>query len=575
MSDELPDAALPSVIEALCAVSHSWYGTDSQGEEWRKRALREAVPALLSRTTDPELRGRLLEQTDGQQVADLVETGVVTAGDLPAILRTHRVSRELVVGLARHTGQVDAAISLLPLLNDTDIEYIVTGWDLYQYRSEKSSVPPMPRALFDAVLERSLTPLASALLTPEECDDWTRPFGWSSRLGDGLDWRILATCPERWHELIGHPTLGPAVRHLLLDQAELEAHRRHLQASTSVFPDDETGERGIPAEPPPALDEDLLRACLPALCLPELTELPKPSVTGRHRLHHIAERVRRNPRLADMAAEELHAVADACVRRGRLLASPRKSTPDHQTLSLVEDLALLSNNSGHLAKACALLAVLEQPKVVSVPPDPRWAHINDDADLDSPARLLQRNHQHHRAEALVALAGNPRTPRTAVTELLPTLHPLELAWISHQDGAPDWLRTTAADLTPAEEGDGVLRLLTDDELDRLADPAAVLQSWLDAPETEGVLSRNDVYHAVLRSRHRTMDHLRQMPADRVLTWDEPNLPMPILIARCGGAPERWDALLQALDFSHDDEMISFGQLLDALGTQQAAATEPT
>ncbi|MFF8931518.1 hypothetical protein ACF1AO_30105 [Streptomyces longwoodensis] len=60
-----------------------------------------------------------------------------------------------------------------------------------------------------------------------------------------------------------------------------------------------------PAEPPdpePALDPALLRVCLPALCLPEMASLPKLSVTARHRLHHIADRVRHNPRLTDIAA---------------------------------------------------------------------------------------------------------------------------------------------------------------------------------------------------------------------------------------------------------------------------------
>ncbi|MFF7600848.1 hypothetical protein [Streptomyces mirabilis] len=46
------------------------------------------------------------------------------------------------------------------------------------------------------------------------------------------------------------------------------------------------------------------------------------------------------------------------------------------------------------------------------------------------------SYQHWRVAALTALAGNPHTPRTAVTETLPALHPLELAWICHQDDAP-------------------------------------------------------------------------------------------------------------------------------------------
>lgn len=196
-----------------------------------------------------------------------------------------------------------------------------------------------------------------------------------------------------------------------------------------------------PAEPEPALDTALLRACLPALCLPEMADLPKPSVTARHRLHHIAQRVHCNPRLLDIAAEQLHAAANECVQRGRLLRPPRttKDDPRRKTLTVIEDLAQLSANPAHLAKACTLLTTLEQPTVVSTPPSPRLARLTEDTDLDTPVRLLERHYQHRRVAVLLGLASNPHTPRTAVTEALPGLHPLELAWICHQNDAPDWL----------------------------------------------------------------------------------------------------------------------------------------
>ncbi|MFF4728834.1 hypothetical protein ACFY3M_26470 [Streptomyces mirabilis] len=76
------------------------------------------------------------------------------------------------------------------------------------------------------------------------------------------------------------------------------------------------------------------------------------------------------------------------------------------------------------------------------------------------------SHRHWRVAALTAVAGNPHTPRTAVTETLPAQHPLELAWICHQNDAPDWLQSAAAALAPADGNEAVLRLLTDDELER-------------------------------------------------------------------------------------------------------------
>ncbi|MFD9506841.1 hypothetical protein [Streptomyces mirabilis] len=126
------------------------------------------------------------------------------------------------------------------------------------------------------------------------------------------------------------------------------------------------------------------------------------------------------------------------------------------------------------------------------------------------------SHQHWRVAALTALAGDPHTPRTAVTETVPAQHPLELAWICHQNDAPDWLQSAAAALAPSDGNEAVLRLLTDDELERHR-PAAVLQSWLDAPETEGVWTDREVYRAVLDSHHHTLHHL---------------------LAECGTQPER-------------------------------------
>jgi hypothetical protein len=207
---------------------------------------------------------------------------------------------------------------------------------------------------------------------------------------------------------------------------------------------------------------------------------------------------------------------------------------------------------------------------VATPPSPRLAHISTGGDPVSPVRLLEHHYQHHRIRALVALAGNPHTPQTAVTDVLQALHPLELTWIGHQDHAPGWLRTAATALAPADEDNAVLRLFTDDELDRHHDPAAVLQSWLDAPEADGTWSRSDVYRAVLNSRHHTLEHLRQLPADKVLTHNDGSLVLPVLLALCGTAPEPWNALLKALDYGYD-EKITFGELLDSLQPQPSAA----
>ncbi|MCP9211523.1 hypothetical protein [Streptomyces cucumeris] len=578
-TEGLPDEALPAVVEALCTTSRAFYGVDNRGEEWRKRALATALPALVQRATDPALRRRVLEQADDKQVADLADQGVVTAADLPVILRSHRPTPGLVIGLARHPGQVDDAISLLPQLHDTDLKRVVDDWNPNRYRRNAEPFPPMPQALFDAVLEYALGPLARLLRHPGQHERWGisghPTLDLPLEFGEGAPWRILATCPDRWPTLVRHPVFGTAVQHLLLDHAEVEARRTRMAVSGGESLS--CGEQDAPAErpePAPALGPGLLRACLPALCLPEMAGLPKPSVTARHRLHRIAERVRYNPSVMDIAAEQLHAAADECVRRGRLLAPPRMSTNEFRgdIITVAQDLARLSANPKHLAKACALLTMLEQPAVVSAPPSPRLSRFTEGTDLLSPVRLLESNFQHRRVAALLFLAGNPHTPRIAVTETLPTLHPLELSWIGHQSDVPCWLHTAAAALAPADDTEAVLRLLTDDELDRHPDPCAVLQSWLDAPETDGLWTSGDVYRSILDSRHHTLHHLRQLPADEVLIRTEANIAVPHLLAQCGTQPERWHTLLKALDYGPTDEKITFGQLLDMLASQPEPIT---
>ncbi|MFD9794204.1 hypothetical protein ACFWXK_25010 [Streptomyces sp. NPDC059070] len=145
-----------------------------------------------------------------------------------------------------------------------------------------------------------------------------------------------------------------------------------------------------------------------------------------------------------------------------------------------------------------------------------------DPDHDRPARLLERHAEHRRVQALTALAANPHTPRTAVTDVLNRLHPAELAWITENADGPDWFLAVAAAVpVPQDEDDGVVRLVDDEELGKHPDPAAVLQSWLDSPAAAEVLSRSEVYRAVVKSRYRTLEHLRQIPADEVLDSLDP------------------------------------------------------
>ncbi|MFG3157966.1 hypothetical protein ACGF7W_38705 [Streptomyces sp. NPDC048219] len=571
MSEDLPKEALKTVIEALCTPATTPDGFDVQADRWREEALKEALPALLARTPAKRLRGRLLVHADEKTLAALAADGTVTAADVPAILRHRRAWAGLVSALARHPDQVEAAIALLPRLPQHEVEQVVRDWDPDRYTRTKDTAPapPVPQKLFDAVLEACLTPLAAYLLHPEPEEGWeavsAHSKDWSLELSGRDGWAMLARCPERWAQLAAHPVLGAAVQHLLLDQAETQAlEDARLRAA------DPDGEE-LPADPAPALSEELLLACLPALCLPELADLPNPQVTARRTLHHIAHRVHTNPRLADLAADQLHAAADALVTRGQLLTWSDKQENDYEfdgrVLRLAEDLALLSANPDHLVGACAQLARLDPPAVVSPKPSRTLIRVLDnvDPDHDRPARLLERHSEHRRVQALTVLAANPHTPHAAVADVLNGLHPAELAWIAEKAGGPDWFLAAAAAVpVPEDEDDGVVRLVDDEELGKHPDPAAVLQSWLDSPAAGEVLSRSEVYRAVVKSRYRTLEHLRQIPADEVLARHEPEVALEILLEHCGRSTKRWEALAAAMTFDYDDEKITFGQLLDSL-----------
>ncbi|WP_231406707.1 hypothetical protein [Streptomyces sp. MC1] len=457
MSKDLPKEALKTVIGALCSPATTPDGFDAKADQWREEALKAALPALLARTSAKRLRGQLLVHAGEKMLAALAADGTVTAADVPAILRHRRVWPGLISALARHPGQVEAATALLPRLPSHKVEQVIRDWDPERYTRSKDAapVPPVPPELFDAVLETCLTPLAAYLLHPELTEGWEAVSSfskdWSLELGDNSAWAMLARCPQRWAQLTAHPMFGSAVQHLLLDQAETQT------LEDTRLPAAEPDGEDLPADPAPALSEELLLACLPALCLPELARLPNPQVAARRTLHHIANRVHNNPRLVDLAAEHLHAAADALVNRGQLLSWSDKQENDHdfdgRVLRLAEDLALLSANPDHLAGACAQLARLDQPAVVSPTPSRTLIRITDNvgADHDRPAQHLERQYEHRRVQALVALAAKPHTPHTAVAAVLNGLHPAELAWIAQKAGGPDWFLAAAAAVPVPED----------------------------------------------------------------------------------------------------------------------------
>ncbi|MFE3206058.1 hypothetical protein [Embleya sp. NPDC059237] len=522
--EDLPEAAFASVVDALTVPSRDAEHTD----RWRRDALDAALPVLFARVREPALRADLIRAVTREAVADHIREGRLGVEDLPMVTAAHRVWPDLVVALAG-SGHVRVAADLVNSLNDWDLDSVASYWDIRQ-RGEPAH--PMPDELLDAILHRCLGPCASALADPgaPSCPvDWVRSTGglssWRAGAFHPSAWRVLERCPDRWPELVDHPHLGRAVRHVLLTHADTQA-----------------------------LDDAMLEICLPVLTCPELARLPRPSVTQRERLGEIAERVRRHPRVLGIAAAEVHAAVSECMRRGRL--SSARILSDDAVPRLARDLATVGDNARDLTVLCDRLARLPRPTVVVHAEEGRYG----------PGPELDR-HQSRRIDALAHLATNPHTPRDAVAAVLEHLHPAELRALARTDTAPGWLRSLAHD-APAD--DTTVRLLTDDELDAHPDPAAVLASWLDRTGDDDHF--HTVQHAVRQSRHCTLDLLLRLPVDDVLGQGAADTTAPLLIATCGADPARWAELSTALD--RLPRCVALGTFLESLAVPSAPMSSP-
>ncbi|MFJ9713714.1 hypothetical protein [Streptomyces sp. NPDC101234] len=150
LREDLPKEALKTVIGVLCTPATTRDGFDDQADRRREETLKAALPA---RASAKRLRGQLLVHADEKTLAALAADGTVTNPDLPAILRHRQVWAGLISALARHPGQVEAAIALLPRLPDYEVERVVRDWDLDRHARTKGTppAPPLPQELYDAV----------------------------------------------------------------------------------------------------------------------------------------------------------------------------------------------------------------------------------------------------------------------------------------------------------------------------------------------------------------------------------------------------------------------------------------
>ncbi|WP_329460766.1 hypothetical protein [Streptomyces sp. NBC_01497] len=162
-----------------------------------------------------------------------------------------------------------------------------------------------------------------------------------------------------------------------------------------------------------------------------------------------------------------------------------------------------------------------------------------------------------RVATLAVLAHNPHTSKPAVTDLLPTLHPVEIRWLITYDKAPAWLKQEAQRHVSPDPNAGVLRLLSDEELDQTADPAAILQSWID---TGNVSHMDQVAYAIIASRHCTRDLLRQLPFRIPLTSNDRAAATDEVLRACGSDTRCWHKLQKVLKEASRER--TFGEVLD-------------
>ncbi|WP_338933155.1 hypothetical protein WEB32_34180 [Streptomyces netropsis] len=528
-------AALPAVIQALARPVPPRKDVAGRGERRRLEAFAQSLPHLMPRTmASPGLRARLIHASSPDQIVAMAATGTVTVNDLAAITARRRVWPELITALAAHPHQVEQAAELLDHLGAEDLENVLARWgDVHR---AVLSAPSIPAPLVEAICHRLAAPLAADLAAPQTALDGIRRIanGNGDRPADCEDilWRILDAHPRQWLSLAADAFFGQVVCHMLLEHA-----------------------------PTQWLDDALLSACLPAATCPELTDTSQPVLAARERLRRIGHRARQHPRLLTLIPDTLHAAATDSVTRGQPLHYTHQTDGVPGILRTIEDLATVGADPQQLTLATELLAKLPGPLLVTGLPrltPTAWHNPYD----DEPHRLLERHYQHCRAQALVRIASNPATPSSAVTAALTALHPAELTWIRLCPDTPLWCARAAAAL-PAPPDLGIVRILTDTELNAHPDPASTLQSWLDTRLCVDTWVYDDICSAVLRSRHRTPAILRQLSARHVLTQGPPPVAAQLMLKACGSDPSRWSTLLDQLESPLEDET-TFGQLADQI-----------
>ncbi len=523
----LPAAALPAVVEGLLP-------DGPKLEPWQSDVFKQALPKLLVRLENQPLRDELLAVADAGTVDSLARQGKLNSQDVAAVLARGGATPELVADLARDDTHRRVVTALLDRMSYGDLLSAGLASERPRLDGDHLQLPQADRWLLDALIRRGLSLVTAELAAfgaanraaPRQAGRYWEPEGWPAYETLAM---LVERVPQQWPDLVEDPEHGQAARHLLLDCMDTDK-----------------------------LGEDLLRACLPALCLPEWEDLPLPQRSQRRRLARIADRVARHPRLQELAAPGLQETVATIVKRGRLLhAAQRADRNPYKVPALAGDLAITSSDAGKLAQLVDLVVALPRPTAVH-----RLSSF--DGSAPTPKEMLSSD---TRVQALAALACNPHLNQDLITGVLDQLHPVEVQWLSAYDEVPAWLRQAAGAYANAHPDDDLPYVVSDDELDAVTDPEAVMQGWLDAIAQHQGAFFHQVEYAVLHSRHRTDALLRQLPANTVLSCHQEPVAVEALLRVCGDDADRWQAVLRDLTARPDSDE-TFGQFLDRHSARQ-------
>ncbi|MFD8495916.1 hypothetical protein [Amycolatopsis sp. NPDC059657] len=458
---------------------------------------------------DDELRGEIIRRASRYLALDVLNRWPARPALLEVAVQAHGAFAGLVL-YCEEQGWRDRATELASQVGVDEVEHLAAKWT--------RTFGSLPSAIRIALIHAALTETtARPRLT--EMSEWERQqameqLAQEARRRAGTAWQLLEPAPELWKQLARDGNDAQHIRRILLDHAE-------------------------------QLTDDVLSACLPEVTRDDLRD--GDDLFAGVRLSHAADRVRRWPRLRDIADTELRRVVQEAVEDG--WAPDGRFTHWPELTALAE----LSDDTALLSGAVAATRHATKPDYLSRQRQdgPSW--------------------EEERARTVAALTTNPATPHADLMALLAALdEPALLSVEQHGEGDLRAAARTQLDerRRAADAGrPALIHVPSDRELAESDDPAAELAGHLKYLRARAE-QRDTTCEALLRSRFTTPDILRALPAHRVLdSAQQADLTATMIIEACGDDTARWQAVADHLD-SQPRKTVTFQAWLNTVGGAQ-------